>query len=84
MHIQLFKTPMSSYVLRKVDYWVEKQEKQRTEDQKQPGEALRRHKERKRTEKERENNRKFQFIQNVRSPKKNNEKSRYFSQKVYK
>ena len=66
-------------VLRKFDHWIHTQEKQREQDLKAQEEAHRKYLKDKRREKEREDERKLQYLQNVRSPKKNNDKFRFFS-----
>ena len=66
----------SSRIIRKFDQWVDKQQREREE-------AIIEQEESERREKEREDERKFKYIQNVRSPAKNNDnngyKVRYFS-----
>ena len=71
-----WKTVSKKRVMRKFDYWVDRPKKQRMEDIKEQEEAQTRYVERKRRETEREDDLKFQFIQNVRSPKKNDDKKR--------
>ena len=66
-------------VLRKFDRWTNRQEKERIKDLKAQEEAHRKYLENQRREKEREAERNFQYLQNVRSPKKNNDKFRFFS-----
>ena len=71
-----WKAVSKKRVMRKFDYWVDRPKKQRMEDLKEQEEAQTRYVERKRRETEREDDLKFQFIQNVRSPKKNDDKKR--------
>ena len=66
-------------VLRRYDHWIHTQEKQREQDLKAQEEVHRKYLKDQRREKEREDERKLQYLQNVRSPKKNNDKFRFFS-----